>query len=86
MGAPTVCFEPHLSCNSIFDEASTVLISVKSVVGKVQQPVSDGCCVGVSFFQMLSLFAHTKTWEIMDGFLTEVRFFVSTKLYFENHS
>ena len=60
LGPPKVCSEPHLSRNSIFPWASSVLIGVKNVVGNIPQPTSGICCLGVSLFPLLVFFLLTQ--------------------------
>ena len=77
MGSPMVCFESHLSWNSFFYWALSVLISVKIVLGNVPQPTSGRCCVGVSCFPSLFFLLLTqKTLEKTDRNLSKERFLV----------
>ena len=64
-GTPKECFVPHMSWNLLFDSASSVLISVKTVVGNFPQPISGRCCVGVSFLPLLwfSLLLKQEHWR-----------------------
>ena len=72
MEPPMVCFESHMSRNSIFYWAVSVLISVKIVLGNVPQPISGRCCVGVSCFPSLFFLLLTqKTLEKMDRTLSK---------------
>ena len=53
-----------MSRSSIFDYASSNLISVQNMVGNVLQLTSGKCCVGVSFFPLLFLLLLTqKHWR-----------------------
>ena len=75
MEPPIVCFESHMSWNSIFYQALSVLISVTIVLGNVSQPISCRCCVGVSCFPSLFFLLLTqKTLEKMDKILSKERF------------
>ena len=64
-GITKVCFGPHMSWNSLCDQASSVLISVKTVVGNVPKPISGRFYAGVRFFTPLffSLLLKRNDWR-----------------------
>ena len=59
-GIPKVCFESHMSWNSLFDPESSALMSAKIVVGNVPQPIFGKFCVGVSFYTPLHFLLLTQ--------------------------